>query len=816
MKNSLLAATLLLAAYAATAQVTRAPAYPLITHDPYFSVWSFTDNLFDGPTRHWTGKPQPLVGLLRVDGQVYDFLGKPEYPLQTILPTGEKEPYECRYTETDPGKGWMDEKYNDSKWKTGEAPFGNAEAHPATVWNTRNLWVRRTFDWDSGAIEQLVLQLRHDDDAEIYLNGQRIYACSSCWVGDYENYTLADSIRSRLKKGENLLAMHCINIAGDAWLDAGLANRVFVKGIRPALQKSVVVTATATTYRFSCGPVNLRLKFTSPLLIYNPDIASRPVSYIDYSLRSVDGRSHEVQLYTGVSTDLAVNKPDQPVKADAYALNALQILKAGTIEQPVLQKKGDDLRIDWGYVYVAGPKESGMQQKITTWQEAMQPFIRSGSLPAGGQRTQGTGLLLSTAFNLGSVDSLPVTKTLLLGYNERYSIQYFHQNLQAWWKKSGTIENVLNKAWFEHDRILAQCDSFDHKLYTDASAAGGNRYARLCVLAWRQSVAAHKLVTGPDGELLFLSKENFSNGSIGTVDVTYPSAPLFLLYNPDLLEGMLNGIFFYSETHRWNKPFPAHDLGTYPIANGQTYGEDMPVEESGNMLILTAAIEKAKNDTAYAAAHWKTLSRWAAYLAENGLDPGNQLCTDDFAGHLAHNANLSLKAIIALGAYAQMAARLQDSATARQYMDMAREMARKWMEMAADGDHYSLTFDKKGTWSQKYNLVWDRLLGLNLFPPEVARKEISYYLTRQNAFGLPLDSRAGYTKADWILWTATLAGNRLAFEDLVDPLYKYMTETPSRVPMSDWYETSDGRQVGFQARSVVGGYFVKLLAWKWK
>ena len=797
------------------AQTDKAPAYPLITHDPYFSVWSFSDELPATTTRHWTGTDQSLIGLIKVDDKVYRYLGHSPDLYTTILPAADEAAYKSRYTETQPGEDWMKEGFDDGQWKPAQGDFGDDEKRAGTQWRSKQIWVRRSFDLNNTSFSNLFLKVIHDDDAEVFINGKKVF--DKVGVNGKFAYIPLNNFKQLLKKGKNLIAIHVTNTGGAQWVDIGLAAKPekVDEPIPAATQESLTVTATKTAYRFNAGGVQLDLDFVSPLLLTDLELLARPITYLRHRVKSTDGRKHQVSLYFGASSTLASNTSTQEMETSVSEHEGLLIARAGTKEQPLLQKKGDDLRIDWGYFYVATPKAGGARQSVSVARDHHSLFDSNKMNTA---LTSGKNLMLNTIIPFGEIGSSKKKQTILVGYDDLYSVQYFGQNLKPWWKnqEGQDIKKLFSLASQDEDRVLTACEKFDAELHGDAVKSGGEEYAQLCEMAYRQSIAAHKLVKSPQGDLLFLSKENFSNGCINTVDVTYPSAPLFLLYNPDLLKGMLNGIFYYSESGKWTKPFAAHDLGTYPLANGQVYGEDMPVEESGNLLILTAAIAKKENDAAYARKHWKTLTTWAEYLLKDGFDPANQLCTDDFAGHLARNANLSIKAIMGIAGYSQLASQLGYPDISKKFHDSAIAMVARWQQLAKDGDHYALAFEKHDSWSQKYNMVWDKLLGYHIFPDEVYQKEIKYYLKKQEKYGLPLDSRKTYTKSDWILWTATLAGSANDFQSIVHPVYKYATETSTRIPLSDWHETTNGKKVGFQARSVVGGYFIKMLEAKLK
>ncbi len=594
----------------------------------------------------------------------------------------------------------------------------------------------------------------------------------------------------------------------------------------PALpQSSVQVLPTQTYYNFHNEQIRVTLIFTTPALPDDLDVLARPVTYLTWAVAPEDGNAHRVELYASASSLIAVNSPEQKVEWARETVGPLTALRTGTVTQTLLAPAGDDTRIDWGYLYAAAPSAEA-KGAIGGNKVLENSFVTNGKLPGADDRRMPRAAnddqpVVAFGFDLGKVDR-KVERHMLVTYDEVFAIKLLGQKLRPYWRRNGaTTSDLLQTAERDYKGLLQRCREFDLQLWSDLEKVGGERYREIAALAYRQALAGCGLAADANKQPLLFTKENTSNGCIATVDVIYPAAPQFLLMGPTYAKALVMPALVYSASPAWKFPFAPHDLGTYPQAKGQGYGggeeagnegDKMPVEESANMLILVDAIAKMEGNADFAARWWPQLTQWVEYLVKHGIDPENQLCTDDFMGHLARNSNLSLKAILGIAAYGDLCRRRGDGAEADKYRRIAKEGAEFWMKTAADGNHYRIAFDKPHTWSQKYNLVWDKILGLDIFPAKVAADEVAYYKSVIQPFGVPLDSRTKLTKTDWSLWSATMADSREDFETMVSPIYDYLNRTTNRQPFVDSYVTNDAASDGMHARPVIGGVFIKMLA----
>jgi hypothetical protein len=572
-------------------------------------------------------------------------------------------------------------------------------------------------------------------------------------------------------------------------------------------QESLIIDALSTQYKFSIHEIELIVNFMTPLLLEDPILCARPVTYINTKIIAKDGNKHQFSIRILADDEICLDEKGQWDTAFSFGENeGFKWGRVGSVPQKTLNKSGDDLRIDWGYLYLAVKNDNTMNANISQLPSAEATTTVSGQLQ----------IVIDSPLT-ASAEAL-----IAIAYDDNKSIEYFGEALDLLWKtpKTPDILAALSDAFQDYPSLLTRCNEFSETLHREAKACGGLEYAELLALAYRQSIAAHKLCADSKGEILFVSKECFSNGCAATVDVSYPSIPLYLLYNPELVKGMLRPIFKYASSPDWTFDFAPHDAGQYPLLNGQVYGENkleyqMPIEECGNVLIMMAAVCTVQNDATFAIENWSLLEKWADYLHRTGMDPENQLCTDDFAGHLAHNCNLSIKAIMGIAGFSILCRMRNDHKQADYLLEEAKKMADKWIVMAEKTDGtFRLSFDQEDSFSMKYNLIWDILWDTKIFDLSKFQKEFASYLDRSNQFGMPLDNRADYTKSDWLLWCATLMNSNSDFAQMIAPLYAAYQNSETRVPMTDWYDTKTAKMIGFQNRTVQGGLFIRLLQQK--
>lgn len=599
-------------------------------------------------------------------------------------------------------------------------------------------------------------------------------------------------------------------------------------------QTDVEISAFGTRYTFECDEFTLVAEFVSPRIPTDLDIMSCPICYSLCEVSPKNGRLPvDFSIAIALSEDFCYNGERAPVTGGVLPLNECEAAFITRQRNLVLSNTSDTDAPEHGSTYITG------EESFFITETAFNRYIQCGLAEYSRVENE-------QSFIVG------INKTaksyFVTAFDDFVSIFYFGEWLKGCFFRGGkTIVDAIRFAYESRKDILNKCVRFDSKLKIDCDEIGKDYYILACA-ALRQSVGAHKLVENKKGELLFLSKECNSNGCIGTVDISYPSMPLFLLYNPELVNAMMTGIYEFARMEVWTYDFAPHDLGVYPWCVGQVYGvnesddkygckenfvwrfpqtvqmlyirpaksnvysteRQMPVEECGNMLIMTAAALKAGASDGTARKNFDLLEAWVEYLEKFGLKPESQLCTDDFAGHLANNVNLAIKALVGIEAFSVICKFLDKKDLCDEYVEKARVFASELKKLVGNGV-MPLAYGCDRTYSLKYNILFDKLFGFELIGQTVCEKEVDHYIEKSNRFGVPLDTRKDYSKTDWILWCAALTDDKEKCEKLYSPISRFLAESPSREPFIDWYGTEKGEYIMFRNRSVQGGIFAPLL-----
>lgn len=575
-------------------------------------------------------------------------------------------------------------------------------------------------------------------------------------------------------------------------------------------QKEVIVEPYTTEYVFENDKVRLCVLFWTPLLLDDLYMLSLPCSFIDYSVEILDSISHNVSVTLCVHEEFCYDGRRKNVVFESSGNSECEWIRMGRQRQEPLSKTGDGVSADWGHIYLAG-----------------------GELTFGEKRENA----LKSVLDFRSVSDR-VFGGNIIAYDDGLSIEYFGEKLKALWtEKFENMARAISCCNAAREALLDSIYRQNEMIKNDAMPFGEG-YKKILTAAARQVLAAHKLVRNSKGELLYLSKECHSNGCINTVDVSYPAVPMYLVYRPDLIKAMLTGVFEFSRMPIWQADYAPHDIGTYPVANGQVYAlkkfskngalvnprnvykstdfsifdynSQMPVEECGNMLIMSYAYYFVTGDVSQIKSNFALLQKWADYLVKAGVVLEDQLCTDDFAGHSEKNVNLAVKAVIAIECFGEIC-RVLNWNSSCDYRKTALQYAEQLLSVADCGEFLNFSLGKKKSWSMKYNMVWDILFGFDLFDENIYEKESRKYRIECNRYGVPLDSRRGFTKTDWMMWASCLDETRENTRMFAERIADFLSNTKDRNCFTDWYETDSAKECGMDHRSVQAGLWMPVL-----
>ena len=679
------------------------------------------------------------------------------------------------------------------------------------------------------------------------------------WLGNSSG--IAPGARTKFWDGTDKPITGIAFIDGAAYLFLGAPASTSVANTMR--QASLQTTPTRSIFKFEGGGVELTLDFLSPVEATDLKRLSMPLSDIITSVRSSNGASHTVSIYFDIAGEWAhggnkasINWTPETIGLAADGSGTAGSLAAWTVtpSRPVVFEQKPSYP-SWGRVLWATASADDLTTQSGQDSLVRGQFISTGRLAGTNDTDQPRAIddkhpVFSFAKSFGTVTATPSEPfTLLLGHERDPAINYLGRPIRSLWTQYWpSYEAMLAFAYNDREAAVTRSESLDLDVTKAATAVGGPQYSSLTALLLRQAFAGTELTNATNDPYMFI-EEISSDDNVQSVDLIYPAMPVFLYLNPKLLRYLVAPIIAYTESGKWPEAFAPHDLGTrYPNAAGHNKGggENMPVEATAGMLIMADAYMQhvpSAEAASYAKAHYPMFKQWADYLLtvppgvahSNAVDPQYQKGTTDVLGFSAHNVNLALKGIIAVGAMGQIATLAGDAEQAQYYSQQAQRGIGTWAKLSQNtaSTHLLLNYREPANayspstlgeadteYSLKYNVYADKLLGLNLVPKSIVTEEAAFYSTLEHPNGIllqpetiadPPNPRTHFTTAFWELWTAAAMGDRTLEQNLIDEVFHYANTSTSGRAFPDRYDPT-GSYNSFEARSVMGGAFAPLLS----
>ncbi|KAJ9205056.1 hypothetical protein DTO164E3_1679 [Paecilomyces variotii] len=597
-------------------------------------------------------------------------------------------------------------------------------------------------------------------------------------------------------------------------------------GPQAVTQTAFQYTSTKSIFTMDvAGKVEMNITFLSPITPNDLKRQSLVFSYLHVDVSSVDGKVHDVQLYSDITAEWISGDRSNIAQWDYGQAGDVAYHRVYRQTQQLFSEVDD--QGEWGYWYWSTDQVHGLTYQAGPSTDARNTFAANGSLP-NSQDTNYRAIsdnwpVFAFAINLGPVDEWGSGVLFSIGLTQDEAVQYEgadgYDPVPSLW--TSYFDSDLAAVEFFHKDYSTSSQlstDLDNQISQDAIAAAGQDYLTIASLSVRQAFGATQLCGTPNTTYIFL-KEISSDGNMNTVDVIFPAHPIFLYTNPTLLKLLLDPLYENQEAGKYPNLWAMHDLGShYPNATGHPQGndEEMPLEECGDMVIMTLAYALRSKDTAYLSQHYAKLEQWTSFLLDDSLYPANQISTDDFAGALANQTNLALKGMIAIKAMSVISSLTGNEADSKNYSSIAQQYINEWETLGVAHDanppHSTLAYGSNSSYGLLYNLYADKELSLDFVPSWVYDMQSTFYPTVENKYGVPLDTRHTYTKADWQLFTAAVA-SKSTQQMFLNDLATWINETPTNRPLTDLYDTDTGNYpsgLTFVARPVMGGAFALL------